>query len=57
MGKAKGASTVSEETYDYADELPTEEMLVNWREANDYVNEGDDDRPWIEDYDDEEDER
>jgi hypothetical protein len=29
--------------YDYANDLPTEEMLQNWNEANDYTHEGDDD--------------
>lgn len=28
--------------FDYRDEMPTEEMMQDWREANDYVNEGDD---------------
>ena len=28
--------------FDYRDEMPTEEMLINWREANDYTNEMDD---------------
>ncbi len=28
--------------FDYRDEYPTEEMLINWREENDYVNESTD---------------
>lgn len=30
--------------FDYRDDYPTEEQLMNWREANDYVNEGEDER-------------
>lgn len=35
--------------FDYRDAYPTEEQLINWREANDYVNEGTDERDDYED--------
>jgi len=45
------------EDFDYRDDYPTEEMLQNWNEANDYLHEGeeydnhaDEDDAWLEEF-------
>ena len=35
------AQTCFDENFEYLQDVPTEEEILNWREANDYIYEGD----------------